>query len=55
MKNDQIHLLGFNCAYNVVCLYFQEESSGLDRNDHFGNELRGDWGLIKPWEPKEDG
>jgi len=55
MRKDQIHLLGFNCAYNVICLYFQEESSDLDSKDDFGNELQGDWGLMKPREPKEDG
>jgi len=42
MRNDQIHLLGFNYAYNVVCLYFQEESFGLDRKDDLGKELQGD-------------
>jgi len=39
MRKDQIHLIGFNCTHNAVCLYFQEESSGLDKKDYFGNEL----------------
>jgi len=54
MRNDQIHLHGFNCAYNVFCLYFQEEPLGFDRRETFRMNTRKNRGQMKAQEPKED-
>ena len=54
MRKDQIHLLGFNCAHNVVCLYFHEEPLGFDRRATFRMNTRKNRGHMKPRELEED-